>query len=380
MQRLYTFPMRIALVHELLTMKGGAERVLRTLGDIFPDAPIYTLLYNRDTFDHWFPKDRIHTPRYPAPYNLLPAPYRYNHHFYLSQFPYAVEQWDFSAFDLVISSSSAFVHGIITNSQPKHLCYVHSPARYLWDRTHDVLEQRKKGVFGTAKYAYASRLFHKLRLWDAESADRPDKLLAASREVQTRIKKYWRRESDVVHPPMDDFWLQQNPTTHNLIPRTYYLIVSTLVPYKRIEIAIEACNQRELPLKIAGTGPHRKHLQHLAGPTIELLGQKTDEELRELYMHAIATLFPGEEDFGLVPLESMACGTPVIAYKGGGVLETVVEGQTGTFFEESTAESLAKTLQEFSPLTVDPETCRARALEFSREQFEQNIRSAIASL
>ena len=348
-------------------MKGGAERVLRVLAAMFPDAPIYTLLYDEKKLGNWFPKERM---------AQLPTTYRNNHHLHLSRFPTAVETWNFSEFDFVISSSSAFVHGIITNSQPKHLCYVHSPARYLWDRTHDILERSHTGLFGSLKHAYASRLFHRLRTWDSEVADRPDKLLAASKEVQKRIEKYWRRESSVVYPPIDDFWFNR-PTTYLPTISSYFLIVSSLVPYKRIELAIEACNQLQFPLKIAGSGSHRTYLEKIAGQTVEFLGFQTDEKLRELYTHATATLFPGEEDFGLVPLESMACGTPVIAYKSGGALETIINGQTGIFFEEPTSESLAETLQTFTPLSFDPKTCCEQAEQFSRKRFEEKITQTI---
>ncbi|MEK7217998.1 MAG: glycosyltransferase family 4 protein, partial [Patescibacteria group bacterium] len=198
--------MKVALVHELLTMKGGAEKVLRILAQMFPEAPIYTLLYDEKKLGDWFPKERITTSNIQrsaerfshSPFSILHSPF--DHHLYLKRFPAAVESWDFSGFDLVLSSSSAFAHGIITNGRPQHLCYVHSPARYLWDRTHEVMERAGKGLLGPLKRAFLSHAFHKLRVWDAEAADRPDLLLAASRTVQRRIELYWRCESTVVHP------------------------------------------------------------------------------------------------------------------------------------------------------------------------------------
>ncbi len=372
--------MRVALVHELLTMKGGAERVLRILAEMFPDAPIYTLLYDEKRLGDWFPRRRVRTAQFPTPYALIPTPYKYNHHLYLPFFPCAVEQWDFSEYDLIIGSSSAFVHGIITNSAPKHLCFVNSPARYLWDRTHDVLERAGKGLLGPIRRAYLERLFHKLRIWDAESADRPDKLLASSKEVQRRIDLYWRRESDVIYPPLDNTWFTAQ--TRNQKPETsnYYLVVSTLVPYKRIDLAIEACNALKVSLKIAGQGPDRRRLRKLAGSSIEFLGYQPEEDLKELYRNAKATLFPGDEDFGLVPLESMACGTPVIAYRSGGALETIVEGETGEFFDEPTAESLTETIRKLEGKTYHTEMCQQQARKFSRERFVTQIRTAMASL
>lgn len=380
--------MKVALVHELLTMKGGAERVLRVLAAMFPDAPIYTLLYDEQKLGDWFPKQRIRPSNLQstATHSLLPT-HRFNHHRYLSRFPEAIEAFDFSAFDLVISASSAFAHGIITNGKPKHLCYVHSPARYLWDRTHDVQAKAGQGLLGFLKRYYLSRTFHKLRIWDSEVAARPDALLAASKEVQRRIQLYWNRKSEIVYPPIDDCWFNQKnviePRHAAVIPpkqNKYFFIVSTLVPYKRIDLAIQVCNELHLPLKIVGNGPALSSLKGIAGPTIEFLGYKSDEELRTLYSEATATIFPGDEDFGLVPLESQACGTPVIAFRSGGALETVIDGETGAFFDAPTAESLAKILESFDHKKYSSEKCISQARNFSQSEFEQKISSKIAQL
>ncbi len=362
--------MKIALVHELLTMRGGAERVLRILADMFPDAPIYTLLYDEKKLGDWFPRSRVRT-------STINPVFGFNHHFYLKKFPRAVEAWDFSEFDLVLSTSSAFVHGIITNSAPKHLCYVHSPARYLWDRTHDVVREASKGMFGGFKKWYLQRTFHPLRIWDAEAADRPDMLLAASKTVQRRIELYWRKKSTVVYPPIDDTWF---------VPRTpvkmqhpdYFLIVSSLVRYKRIDLAIEACNRLGVRLKIVGEGPDRTRLEALAGPTVEFYGWRQGDEVADLLAQAKATIFAGDEDFGLVPVESMAVGTPVIAYRSGGALETIIEGVTGEFFDEATPESLQKVLENFDQKKYPKDALITQAKKFSRAEFEKNIRQEIA--
>ena len=344
-------------------MRGGAERVLRILADLFPDAPIYTLLYDERKLGERFPRERVRTSRLQRFARLTT-----NHHWYLPFFPAAAEAWDFSAYDIVLSSSSAFAHGIITNGAPRHLCYVHSPARYLWDRTHEVLERAP----------LLSSTFHRLRTWDAEAAARPDRLLAASREVQRRIELYWRRDSDVVHPPIDDAWFQAplpSPT-----PRDTYLVVSTLAAYKRIELAIEACARAGKRLTIVGEGPDRRRLQRLSGPTVTFLGYRPQEEMAALYANARATLFPGEEDFGLVPIESMACGTPVIAYRGGGALETLQEGTTGIFFDEPTGASLAHAIGTFEQTPFSPAACRAHAVQFGRAPFEHAILGHIEAL
>lgn len=386
--------MKIALVHELLTMRGGAERVLRILAKMYPEAPIYTLLYNEKKLGDWFPKERVRTPKAPTHYSLLPTHFRCNHHLYLKHFPRMVESMDFSEYDLVISTSSAFAHGIITNGNPKHLSYIHAPARYLWDRTHDVTEKASKGILGPLKKRHLQKTFHPLRTWDTEASARADKIVAASKDVQRRIELYWRKESDVVYPPIDDFWFK---TRDQEIKKSrnqdmYFLIVSTLVPYKNIELAIKACNDLKLPLKIVGEGPYKKQLQRITNhPTtprlrgagksqITFLGYQPKQELKELYTNATAVLFPGQEDFGLVPLEAMACGTPVIAYRGGGALETIIEGTTGAFFDEQTPESLANAILRFAKddqNLYSSNTCKARAKEFSQERFERQMRQCI---
>jgi len=367
--------MKIALVHELLTIRGGAERVLRILADMFPDAPIYTLLYDEKKLGDWFPKERvIKSNIFHFPFSI----FHFNHHLYLTQFPKAVEKWDFFDYDLVLSTSSAFAHGIITNGKPKHISYINSPARYLWDRTHDVLDQAGEGVLGPIKRKYLESVFHKLRIWDSEAAARPDKLIAASKEVQRRIELYWRRDSEVVYPPIDDFWLEngiQNSEPTGI--QNYYLIASTLVPYKRIDLAIDACNKGNRKLKIVGAGPDRNRLEKLAGPTVEFLGFKPRDELKNLYSNARATIFPGDEDFGLVPLESMACGTPVIAFKKGGALETITEGETGEFFEEPTGDSLLEAIERLEGRTYAAEKLHSNAEGFSRDRFEREIRNII---
>lgn len=364
--------MKVALLHELLTMRGGAERVVRILADLFPDAPIYTFLYDERALGPWFPKERVRTSTLQRF-----APLSLNHHFYLSRFPSAAEAFDFSEYDLVISSSSAFAHGVITNGKPKHLCYVHSPARYLWDRTHDVLSRANP-----LQRLYLSRVFHRLRVWDAESAPRADKLLAASKEVQRRIELYWRLPSDVLYPPIDDSWFSSSSSLSSIpsLSSPPFVIASTLVPYKRIELAVQACTDAALPLVIAGAGPQRKKLEAIAGPTVTFVGYQDHAQLRSLFASARAVVVPGEEDFGLVPLEALACGTPVIAYGKGGVTETVEEGKTGVFFREQTSEALAAVLGTFDRSRFDPRVCKKAAERFSRTNFERALRAQIDSL
>jgi glycosyltransferase involved in cell wall biosynthesis len=363
--------MKVAIVHELLTMKGGAERVAKIFADMFPDAPIFTLLYDERKLGDWFPASRVRTNE--ALRSPLAA-ISNNHHWHLTKFPRVVESWDFSDFDLVLSSSSAFAHGIITNGKPVHISYVHSPARYLWDRTHDVLRASGKGMMGPLKRMYLERVFHTLRMWDSEVADRSDLLIAASKEVQRRIELYWRRESNVVHPPIDDQWFEKKNATRD---GEYFLIASTLARYKCIERAIDAANALRVPLKIAGTGPEKSRLQARAGSTVEFLGFTPETELRDLYANAAALIFPGEEDFGLAPLEAMACGTPVIAFGKGGALETIIPGKTGELFTEPTSESLQETIKKFDQKNYSIDALRAHAARFNRKDFECVMREKI---
>ncbi len=365
--------MKIALVHELLTMRGGAERVLKIAADLFPEAPIHTFLYDEKKLGDWFPASRV-IPSILQPWTALST----NHHFYLKHFPRAAEAWDFSGYDVVLSFSSAFAHGILTNGKPKHVCYVHSPARYLWDRTHDVMDDAGRGPLGPLKRWHLSRTFHGLRIWDTEAADRPDMLLAASKEVQRRIRLYWRRESDVLYPPIGDEWLMPRTVSAGAMQHPeYFLVVSTLARYKRIELAIEAAKLSRKRLKIVGEGPDMARLKALAGPTVEFYGWRSNDELRDLYARAEAVIFPGHEDFGLVPLEAMASGTPVIAFGEGGARETVIDGKTGAFFSEPTAESLAKAMVSFKRSAFDAAACETQAKHFGRAAFEQGLKAAV---
>lgn len=362
--------MKIALVHELLTMRGGAERVLRSVAAMFPEAPISTFLYDERKLGAWFPPERVRTSRLQK-FAALST----NHHLYLRRFPKAIEAFDCTGMDLVLSFSSAFAHGIRTRGLTKHLCYVHSPARYLWDRTHDVLEHAGRGFLGPLRRRYLERTFHRLREWDVLAADRPDMLLAPSRAVQRRIELYWRRESTVLHPPVDlaVFALQSHPRSAD----APYIIASTLVPYKRIELAIATCNLLKKPLIVIGEGSARRGLEQIAGPTVAFLGYCPHAELVGYLQGARGFLFPGDEDFGLAPIEAMACGTPVIAFRGGGVLETVLEGETGEFFTEPTVKSLLGAIEIFEQKKYSPEACRMQAETFSPLRFEEGLRRAI---
>lgn len=366
--------MKIALVHELLTTKGGAEHVLNVLAMAYPQANVYTLLAKPEVVEQYNLQNRLKKSSLqtkiesiPLLGKLLPL----NHHLWLPWLSSAAKQWDFSDYDVVISSSSAFAHHIQVTPPVKHICYVHSPARYLWDRTHDVQKR-----MNPLKRWYFSTLAHKLRQQDVLIEHKNCSLLAASQEVRRRIELYWREESTVVYPPLADHWLEARQ--HTTPPTNdYFLVVSTLAPYKRIELAIEACNQLNVPLKIAGSGSAESRLKQLAGPTVKFLGHVPNTELPDLYYNAKAVLFVGEEDFGLVPLEAMSQGTPAVGYAKGGALETITLGITGELFTEPTAASLASVLQNFDQKMYSIDECKATAQMFSVEKFLRKIQSLV---
>jgi glycosyltransferase involved in cell wall biosynthesis len=357
--------MNIVIAHELLTMRGGAERVVKTLADTYPDAPIITLLYKQRKLQDWFPENRVKVSML-----QLGSLVTTNHHAYLPLFSRAVESITIKPdVDVLLSSSSAFMHGLNTAEHTKHICYVHAPARYLWDRTHEMLKRANQGLLGPVKHWLASTLFHRLRKWDVAVANRPDVLLAASKDVQRRIKLYWGRESQVVYPFVDDYWLENTNKLPRPVDSEYYLIVSSLVRYKQIDIAIKAFNENGKQLIIIGEGSDKKRLEHLAHENINFVGYKESDDLRAYYQHARAVIFPGEEDFGIVPLEAMSQGTPVIAYGRGGALETIEDGTHGVLFHEPYHEAIEQAARQLETMQFDADTLKKQAANFSREIF-----------
>lgn len=359
--------MKVAIVHDFLLKLGGAERVLQALCEMFPTAPIYTLLYDEEKVGKVFPAERVRVSfldKYP---DFLRRHYR----FLLPKMPRAIEELDLEDFDLVISSSNAFAHGVVTSLKTKHLCYCHSPMRYAWDYSHEY--RRENDLYGLKGMLYAF-LMKYLRQWDRISADRPDFYVANSLNVQKRLKKYYQMNSEVVYPPVDTdkFKVKEGHSG-------YFLIVSTLTPYKRIDLAVELFNKIGRRLVIIGDGPQREYLQRIAAENIDFLGFKDDKTVVEYLQNCRALIFPGEEDFGIVPVEAMACGKPVLAYGKGGVTESVVSGKTGEFFFEPNVESMEDGLARLmhNERFYKPHTIRKQALAFSRENFERKLRSAI---
>jgi glycosyltransferase involved in cell wall biosynthesis len=358
--------LRVAITHYWFNGYGGGERVVEALAEIFPQADFFSLIAAKE---HALPalRGRRLTTSFVG---RIPGAKRWHRHF-LPLYPIALEQFDLSAYDLVISSESGPAKGVITSPQTCHICYCHSPMRYIWDLYH---ESRKS--MNPVTRAIFSATAHYMRLWDFSTAARVDHFVANSRYIAARIRKCYRRESAVIHPPAN--W------TAGYISQKiddYYLVVSRLVPYKRVDLAIEACNQLQRRLRIVGTGSEYKRLRKMAGPTVEFIGRLDEHSLQESYANCRALLFPGEEDFGIVPVEAQVHGRPVIAYGQGGVLETVIgeyaddgdaASSTGVFFQRPSSESLCEAIRRFERIETQlrPEFIRASVERFGLERFK----------
>jgi glycosyltransferase involved in cell wall biosynthesis len=360
--------MRTAIVHDWLTGRRGGEKVLELLLELYPDATVYTLLHIPGTTGPRIESHPIRT----SFIQKLPAVKRH-YRWYLPLFPRAIESLDLSEFDLVLSSSHCAAKGAVPRKGAVHICYCHTPMRYVWDRFEDYFGNgwKSRFVYGPA----ASRL----RRWDRISARRVDHFVANSRYVAARIRDYYGREAEaIIPPPVDtDFFTPAARGTEP--PGEHFLIVSALVPYKRIELALEAFRHRPEPLLVVGVGSSEERLRKLAPPNVRFLGWLPDEEVRRLYRGARATILPGVEDFGIVPLESLASGTPVVAFGVGGVLDTVRDGETGVLFEEPRAASLSHAIDRVSGLRFNRESLRNWALGFSRDRFLDEMREFISA-
>lgn len=359
--------MRVALVHDYLVQSGGAERVLEAFGELFPKAPIFTLIYNPKIFGNSFSGRKIRTSF------LQKIPFATSYHRVLPLLmPMAIESFDFSGYDLVLSDSNSYAKGIITDPETLHICYCHTPMRYAWDDCHRYIRE-----FGYPDFTKKLVPFfmNYIRMWDKISAERPDYYIANSGFVAMRIKKYYQKDSLVIHPPVDTNFYKLESGKQ----KKYFLMVGRLLAYKRFDLAIEAFNKLGYKLKIIGEGPEEKRLRKMAGANIEFLGRLKDGQVRECYGEAKALLFPQEEDFGIVALEAMASGIPVIAYRGGGALETVEEGKTGLLFWPQTPEGLMASIKKFEGLKFDPAVIRNHVLKFDKEIFKKKIKEFIDS-
>ncbi len=352
--------MRVALVHDYLYKNGGAEKVLQQLHEMFPEASVYTLLYDElgtsGVYKGWdIRTSGLHT----KPFIKKAINY------YRSVMPQAIESFDLTDYDLVISDSSSFAKGVITQPNTLHISYIHTPTRFLW---FDLASHINRGKFGLLK-SFVPLALHNLRIWDFLSAKRPDVLVANSTNTQQRIKKFYRRDSVVIHPPVDVARFDHGRRD----PQDFFVLIARLEPHKDIDLAIEAANKSKSKLHIIGTGSDEARLRQLAGPTTTFLGHMSDKDVESQLYHAKALLAPQTEDFGITMAESLAAGCPVIARAAGGALEIVENGKTGILISSLTAGSLSNAMLEFKSEHYDPKDCHESVTKFSTDNFKHNI-------
>ncbi len=359
--------MKIALVHDYLVQCGGAERVLECFTEIFPEAHIYTIMYDKKLMHGVFADKKIHTS-FLQHFPLA----RKRHRIFPLLMTSAIEQFDFSSYDIVLSDSSSYAKGIITSPDTLHICYMHTPMRYAWDDC-----QKYTDDFGLPSFIKKMVPFfmNYIRIWDSVSATRVDNFIANSNFVAKRIKKYYKKDSIVINPPVnvENFYIEKGAAKRE----DYFLIVGRLITYKRHDIVIEAFNELGLPLKIIGRGPELKKMKKIAKDNIEFLGRVDDVHLPKYYANCRAFVFPQEEDFGIVAIEAMAAGRPLIAYRGGDIVENLEEGKTGIFIEKQTATSVIKAVNEFLKLEFDGDYIRSKALKFNKNIFKEKIKKYI---
>lgn len=357
--------MKVALVYDRVNKFGGAERVLLRLHEIFPDAPLFTLVYDPKSAP-WASVFRVESTFL----NKIKL-FRTRHEWLAPIASMAFESFNLREFNVVISITSSDAKAIITKPGQLHICYCLTPTRYFWSGENQYVNDIKLKLIPKWLYKY-------FRTEDLLISKRPDQYIAISNEVKSRIEKYYNRDSLIIYPSIDDIFYSKDYTPIN--KRNFYLIVNRLISYKRIDLAIQVFNILKKPLFVVGIGSELENLKNIAGKTIKFMGAIDDTKLIDLYKHAKAVIFPQEEDFGLVPIESQACGTPVIAYGNGGALETVINNKTGIFFEEQSVESLTKAINQFEKLTINPEDCHKNALRFTTRKFEKEFSGKVYTL
>jgi glycosyltransferase involved in cell wall biosynthesis len=366
--------LRVAIVHYWFVGRAGGERVVEALAEVFPQADLFSLVADRSTLAPVLQNRKLQT----SFLQRVPGAKKFHRHFLFLQ-PLALEQFDLSGYDLVISSESGPAKGVITSAKTCHICYCHSPMRYIWD----MYQEYRRGM-GLLVGSIFSLTAHYMRLWDYASARRVDYFVANSHFTASRIRKYYGRESAVIHPPVEAATAKASDK-----PGEYYTAIGRMVDYKRFDLAVTACTKLGRRLKIIGGGPQEKALRQMAGPTVEFLGRVSDGELRENLAGCRALLFPGEEDFGIVPVEAQSFGRPVIAYASGGVLETVrgifpdrvqVARPTGVFFTDQSDPGLTKAVLKFESLEHEflPQTIREHSLQFDSAIFKRRISEFVA--
>ena len=351
--------MRIAITHDYLCQFGGAERVVAVLHELWPEAPIFTSIYDENQLPDNFKRMDIRTSFMQRLPLVLPL-----FKWYLLFYPLAFESFDLSEYDLILSSSSAWAKGIKKRPGQVQICYCYTPMRFVW-RYDDYVKRESFPVWLKAVLPF---VLGPIKKWDLETTAGVDHFIAISATIAERIKKIYQRDSVIIYPPVETGLFQPSR-----IDLDYFLVVSRLNAYKRLDLVVEAFNRLDVPLKIIGGGPELHRLKALAGPNIEFLGRLPDEAVAKYLAESRALIFPGEEDFGIVPVEAMACGRPVIAYQAGGATETVSDGETGVFFEKQTVAELVAAVKKFQFMRFDKQLIRRRAELFDKEQFKAKL-------
>lgn len=367
--------MKTALVHDWVVNLGGGEKCLEIFHKLYPDAPLYTLVYDLDSVQSLgFSDHQVQGSILQGRRNI-----RKNYRKYLPLFPYAIEQFDLSEYDVILSSSHCAAKGVLTRADQMHICYCHTPVRYAWDLTHQYLKQShlEQGI----KSALARMVLHYIRMWDIQSSNRVDHFIANSHYTAQRIWRVYRREAAVIYPPVNIKRFKREDHKDN-----YFLFVSRLVPYKKADLVIKTFTAMGLPLKVAGDGPDGEECRKMAGENIDMLGYVKNKDLPQIIGKARAVVFAAEEDFGIVPVEAQACGTPVIAYGKGGATESVISADgsnwdqaTGIYFSEHTVPALQEAIQKFLRWEecFDREVIRRNAERFSAERYEKEIAAIV---
>ena len=361
--------LRVALIHDWLTGMRGGEKALEVFCEIFPAADLFTLVYLPGTTSPIIERREVKR----SPIQWLPMAGKLYRQ-YLPLFPMAVEQFDLDGYDLVLSTSHCAAKSVVVTGRARHLCYCLTPMRYAWDQFDAYFGPERVGKLGNR---LLRPMLAGLARWDRATEGRVHRYLAISQYVARRIALYYNRQSTLVYPPVDtEFYTAEpdapiSPAIASHPPK--FLVVSALVPYKRVDLAMMAARKAGVGLTVVGNGPERANLERLTGNGIELAGWRTDEEIRELYRTSIATILPGEEDFGIVPVEAQACGRPAVALGRGGALDTVIDGETGVLFDDTTVDSLAAALTRAAGITWDPAPIRRHAERFSRARFAAEI-------
>lgn len=360
--------MKVVIVHDWLTGMRGGEKVLESICRLFPSADLLTLVADASTVSPLIRSRRIR----PSIVQALPRATKWYRN-YLPVFPFAIEQFDLDDVDLVISTSHCAAKAVVPTGRARHLCYCHSPMRYAWDQFDAYFGPARLGRW---KSAAARHVMAHMARWDRNTAHRVDMFLANSQHVAGRIARYYNRQATVLHPPVDTAFF----TPDGAAPASDFLVVSALVPYKRLEVVVDAATRLSLPLTMVGNGPDDGRLRARAGSTVKFLGAVEGAALRDLYRRARAFLLPGEEDFGIAPVEAMACGRPVIALGRGGATETVIPRVTGELVDTDAPEAFAAAMQSFDPGKYTAKSIRAHAEQFGVDRFESAFRASVSAL